>query len=102
MESRIADAILQNNQLLKVGLRFEFAEVRLILLRPFKVTFLSTNLGKQPEIAYCWWQVMDKVSSHLIKNIDRLRKERVKTDGVTEKKEWKPARVLDAEEEEEE
>ncbi len=65
MESRIADAICKNNQLLKAGLRFEFPEVR------------------------------DRVSAHLIKNIDRLRKERVKTDGVTEKKEWKPARVLD-------
>ncbi len=72
MESRIADAICQNNQLLKVGLRFEFAEV------------------------------MDKVSFHLIQNIDRLRKERVKTDGVSEKKDWKPARVLDAADEEEE
>ncbi len=45
---------------------------------------------------------MDRVSFHLIKNIDRLRRERVKTDGPTEKKDWKPARVLDAEDDDEE
>jgi len=85
VESRIADAICQNNQLLKVGLRFEFTEV------------------------------MDRVAAHLIKwvkslvlskwlfecrNIDRLRRERIKKDGKTDKMEWKPARMLDMDEEE--
>ena len=61
MESRIADAICKNSQLLKVGLRFQFAEV------------------------------MDRVSSHLMKNIDRMRKERAKKD---KDKDWKPAKQL--------
>ncbi len=66
MESRIADAICKNNNLLKVGLRFQFVEV------------------------------MDRVTAHLIKNIDRLRKDRVKTEGAgTGAKEWKAAKTLD-------
>ena len=65
VESRIAKAIAENRQLMKVGLRFEFTEV------------------------------MDRVLAHLISNIDNRRKERVKTSGVSEKTEWKPARVLD-------
>ena len=70
VESRIAKAIQENRQLLKVGLRFEFTEV------------------------------MDKVVAHLIGNIDSVRKDRVKSGGVSEKKEWKPARVLDEEDDE--
>ena len=65
VESRIADAICKNSNLLKVGLRFEFTEV------------------------------MDRVQSHLIKNIDRVRKDRVKGGGGEKAKEWKPARTLD-------
>merc|ERR1712038_1540971 len=65
VESRIADAICKNSNLLKVGLRFEFTEV------------------------------MDRVQSHLIKNIDRVRKDRVKGGGGDKAKEWKPARTLD-------
>lgn len=49
VESRIADAICQNNKLIKVGLKFQFAEV------------------------------MNRVEKHLIDNIDRLRKERAKS-----------------------
>jgi hypothetical protein len=48
-----------------VGLNFEFAEVR------------------------------DRVYNHLIKNIDKLRKERIKSEGVTTKAEWKPAKTID-------
>ena len=65
VESRIAKAIEDNPTLLKIGLRFEFAECR------------------------------DRVQAHLIKNIDRLRKERVKTQGVSKQKDWKPAQTLD-------
>jgi hypothetical protein len=66
VETRIANAICKNHQLLKVGLRFEFPEV------------------------------VDRVSAHLIKNIDRLRKDRVRKDGPNkDKPEWKPARMLD-------
>jgi hypothetical protein len=65
VESRIAKAICQNKNLMKVGLRFQFAEV------------------------------MDRVQSHLIKNIDRRRKDRVSTGGSGPGKEWKPAKTLD-------
>ena len=70
VESRIANAICKNNQLLKVGLRFEFPEV------------------------------MDRVQFHLIKNIDRLRKDRVKKEGPSKGTDWTPARMLDQEGEE--
>jgi len=49
VESRIADAILKNKRLLKVGLKFQFTEV------------------------------MDRVQNHLITNADRMRKERLKS-----------------------
>ena len=65
VESRIADAICKNNNLLKVGLRFEFTEV------------------------------MDRVQKHLVKNIDNIRKTRAKSGGGDKAKEWKPARTLD-------
>lgn len=65
VEARICKAIRQNYNLLKVGLTFEFPEVR------------------------------DKVEAHLIANIDRLRKERIKKVGVTKNKEWQPAKLLD-------
>lgn len=65
MESRIADAITKNNSLLKVGLRFEFTEV------------------------------MDRVQKHLLKNIDRIRKDRLKKEGSSKGLEWKPAKTLD-------
>ena len=66
VESRIANAICQNNSLMKVGLKFEFAQVK------------------------------DRVQGHLIKNIDRVRKDRAKGGGDGGKgKEWKPARTLD-------
>ncbi|CAB4058337.1 TMOD [Lepeophtheirus salmonis] len=48
VESRIADAICKNNSLLKVGIKFQFAEV------------------------------INRVEKHLISNLDRLRKERAK------------------------
>ena len=35
------------------------------------------------------------VQGHLIKNIDRVRKDRVKGGGGDKAKEWKPARTLD-------
>jgi hypothetical protein len=63
VETRIANAICKNHHLLKVGLRFEFT------------------------------QVMDRVQGHLLKNIDRVRKERAK-DGK-DGKEWKAAKTLD-------
>ncbi len=43
-----------------------------------------------------------QVTAHLIKNIDRVRKERIKTEGVAQVKDWKPARMLDEEDKEEE
>ena len=66
-EQRIAKAICDNFTLLKVGLRFEFSEVR------------------------------DKVQHHLMSNIDRLRKERVKKDGAASSKvEWNSIKTIDA------
>ena len=52
---------------MKVGLKFEFAQVK------------------------------DRVQGHLIKNIDRVRKDRAKGGGGDggKGKEWKPARTLD-------
>merc|ERR1711892_1643881 len=46
VESRIADAVLQNSRLIKLGIKFEFKEV------------------------------MNRVSRHLIKNMDNIRKKR--------------------------
>nr|ACO10662.1 Tropomodulin [Caligus rogercresseyi] len=48
VESRIADAICKNNSLLKVGMKFQFAEV------------------------------IDRVERHLISNIDRVREDRAR------------------------
>lgn len=64
-EQRIAKAICQNFTLLKVGLRFEFSEV------------------------------MDKVQTHLMSNVDRVRKERVRKEGPTKGTDWQPAKTLD-------
>ena len=64
VESMIADAICKNNTLLKVGLKFQFTEV------------------------------MDRVQNHLMGNLDRLRKDRVKS-GVPSTTKWKPAKTLD-------
>ena len=58
VESRIADAICKNNSLVKVGLKFQFTE--------------------------CF----DRVQQHLMSNIDRARKDRVKSGIVSEVK-WK-------------
>ena len=64
MESRIADAICKNRTLIKVGLKFQFGEV------------------------------YDRVMSHMLENIDRRRKDRVKNEGPSQVK-WKPAKTLD-------
>ena len=64
MESRIADAICKNTTLIKVGLKFQFGEV------------------------------YDRVMSHLIENIDRRRKDRVKNEGPSQVK-WKPSKTID-------
>lgn len=64
VESRIADAICKNKKLLKVGLKFQFGEV------------------------------MDRVQGHLISNVDKLRKDRVKS-GNSQPVKWKPAKTLD-------
>lgn len=53
VESRIADAICKNRELLKIGLKFQFAEVT------------------------------DRVQSHLMANADRARKERLKSGNVS-------------------
>ena len=65
VESRIADAICKNKTLIKVGLKFQFGEV------------------------------YDRVMNHLIDNIDRRRKERVKNEGPAQNVKWKPAKTLD-------
>jgi len=65
VESRIADAICKNKTLVKVGLKFQFGEV------------------------------YDRVMSHLIENIDRRRKDRVKNEGPAANVKWKPAKTLD-------
>lgn len=64
VESRIADAICKNNSLIKVGLKFQFTEVN------------------------------DRVSQHLIGNIDKRRKDRVRSDGSGSNVKWKPAKTL--------
>jgi len=64
VESRIADAICKNRTLIKVGLKFQFGEV------------------------------YDRVMSHMLENIDRRRKDRVKNEGPSQVK-WKPAKTLD-------
>ena len=56
MENRVADAICKNRTLIKVGLKFQFAET------------------------------MDRVQAHLISNIDARRKERVKSGQTSEPK----------------
>ena len=60
VESRIADSICKNTTLIKVGLKFQFGEV------------------------------YDRVMNHLIDNIDRRRKDRVKNEGPSQVK-WKPS-----------
>ena len=61
VESRIADAICKNNSLVKVGLKFQFTE--------------------------CF----DRVQQHLMSNIDRARKDRVKSGAlVSTKTSWNP------------
>lgn len=65
VESRIADAICKNNTLVKVGLKFQFAEVN------------------------------DRVSQHLIDSIDRRRKDRVRNEGPAANVKWKPSKTLD-------
>lgn len=64
VESLIADAICKNNNLIKVGLKFQFGEV------------------------------IDRVQGHLISNIDRARKERLKAGGGGQPTKWKPAKVI--------
>lgn len=59
VEAEIADAICQNNNLIKVGLKFQFGEVK------------------------------DRVQNHLIGNIDRARKERLRS-GESQPVKWKP------------
>merc|ERR1712141_233507 len=60
VESRIANSICKNTTLIKVGLKFQFGEV------------------------------YDRVMNHLIDNIDRRRKDRVKNEGPSQVK-WKPS-----------
>jgi len=64
VESRIADAICKNKTLLKVGLKFQFTEV------------------------------YDRVSNHLIANIDKRRADRVREEGPSQVK-WKPPKTID-------
>jgi len=63
VESRIADSICKNTTLIKVGLKFQFGEV------------------------------YDRVMNHLIDNIDRRRKDRVKNEGPSQVK-WKPSSTI--------
>jgi len=65
VESRIADAICKNTTLLKVGLKFQFAEVT------------------------------DRVQTHLMSNSDKARKDRVKTGNVGANVKWRPAKTID-------
>lgn len=64
VESKIADAICKNKTLLKVGLKFQFTEV------------------------------YDRVSNHLIANIDKRRADRVREEGPSQVK-WKPPKTID-------
>jgi len=64
VESRIRDAILQNPRLLKLGINFHFPEV------------------------------MNKVSKHLISNMDNIRKSRLKS-GEKSEVNWTPCRIID-------
>lgn len=61
VESTIADAICKNNSLIKVGLKFQFTE--------------------------CF----DRVQHHLMSNIDRARKDRLKSGDPRPAPKWKPA-----------
>jgi hypothetical protein len=64
VESRIADAICKNNNLIKVGLKFQFTECE------------------------------DRVQNHLIQNIDRARKERLRSGDTGKEPKWKPSKML--------
>ena len=60
----IADSICKNNRLIKVGLKFQFAE--------------------------CF----GRVQNHLISNIDRARKDRLKNGDPGPAPKWKPAKTF--------
>jgi len=65
VESRIADAICKNKTLLKVGLKFQFTEV------------------------------YDRVSNHLLSNIDKRRIDRVREEGPGQNVKWKAPKCID-------
>ena len=64
VESRMGNAILKNPRLLKIGIKFQFPEI------------------------------MNKVSRHLISNLDKVRQSR-KDSGQVSQVNWTPCRTID-------